>query len=439
MHLRILIVTQSFPPEMGALPSRMYPIARELASAGHSVFVATCMPNYPQGIVFDGFRTKWRTREKVENYTVLRTWSYCVPRNISRVRQLLSYMSFVPSVFWSGLQAGPIDVVFVTSPPIFPSISGAALAWLRRAKLVLDIRDLWPDEIVACGELDEGSLPFRILSRLERALYRKADCICCTTRSFMRTIEQRHAEPENLVYLPNGADTDLFRPHGHKDEHRPRELKDKFVVLFSGILGIKQGLSTLLATAKLLQREADIVFHLVGAGSRLTQLKEHAAALGLENVIFSGERKLSDVPALIRSADVCVSLLMPDPYLQKIVSVKIYEYLACGKPVIGAHEGESARVIRESGAGLVVAPADPQALADAILKLRSDPVLRNSFAQAGRSWVEQHHSRARIAQRLERILRHLVEWGGLSSEDKLEVETMPIEKLAATALTRISA
>lgn len=425
--MRILIVTQSFPPEIGALPSRMYPFAEELTRAGHDVCIATAMPNYPKGKIFEEYRGLFSSKQLVDGYTVLRTWSYCVPRNISKVRQLLSYLSFIPAVFWSGLKAGDVDVVFVTSPPIFPAIAAMALASVRRAKLVFDIRDLWPDEFIACGAAREGSLPIKMISALERLIYRRSDLICCTTESFMHSAIERGAAPEKMAFLPNGADVDLFRPALNGDAHRAPELQGKFVVLFSGIIGIKQGLDALVATAKLLESERDIVFHLVGSGSREQEVRRQVRELGLKNLVFAGEKTLHEIPPVIQAADVCISLLMPEPYLQKIVSVKIYEYLACGKPIIGAHEGESARVISDSGAGLLVPPGDAVGLANAIRRLRDNRTLLEYLGAQGRRWVEQHRSRRTIAQQLERLLTGAVQPGEPIQVPEPPVEEVPTE------------
>ncbi|HWR36967.1 MAG TPA: glycosyltransferase family 4 protein [Clostridia bacterium] len=415
--MRILLITQAFHPEMGALPSRMYPFAQELTRAGHSVFVATGMPNYPKGIAFEGYKNKLFMREEIDGYTVLRTASYYVPRNISRWRQLLSYLSFIPAAFVGGVRAGKVDVVFVTSPPIFPAIAAIALAKLRGAKLVFDIRDLWPDEIAACGGAKDGSLPIRFISRVERFIYRCSDCVCCTTPSFVSTVIERGVSSSKAVYLPNGADLQLFRPSQSGENHsRPEHLRGKFVVLFSGILGIKQGLDTLLSAAKLVEKEKDIVFLLVGGGSRERDVAERVQTLGLKNVILAGEQKFKDVPRMIQLADLCVSLLLPEPYLQKIISVKLFEYMASGKPIVGAHAGESARVIRESGCGMVVPPGNAEALAEGIRVMRDTPELCAECGERGLQWVEQHHSRRRIAQRLERILTGLVTQGVVVDE-----------------------
>jgi len=197
---------------MGALPNRLDPLTRHLAEHGHEVFVATGMPNYPRGEVFPDYRGRHFMRERRDGATVLRTHYYTTARNVSRRAQLLSYLSFLPAVLHSGWRAGRVDAVFVTSPPIFPAVPAILLAKLRGAKLVVDLRDLWPDEVVAVGAAREGSAPIRVLRAIERWMYRSADVVTCTTRAFADTVAERGVGEEKRRLLPNGADVELFRP-----------------------------------------------------------------------------------------------------------------------------------------------------------------------------------------------------------------------------------
>lgn len=403
--MRILIITQNFLPEMGALPNRMYPFAEELAAAGHVVFVVTGMPNYPRGVVFPGYKAKLFSKEQFGSYTVLRAAYYPVARNKSKWSQALSYLSFLPGAFCNGLRAGKVDVVLVTSPPLFVGLPAMLLARLRGARLICDIRDLWPDEIVACGAATERSLSVRLVRAMERSIYTRADRICCTTRSFVETVIDRGADPGKMVYLPNGADLNLFRPLPADNPVAARfQMQNRFVAMYSGALGIKHGLATILEAAKLVEAEKDILFAFVGAGASESELRASAERMHLSNIMFLGEQKVTDVPSLIARADVCISCLAPSAYFNKIISVKLFEYLACGKPVIGLHSGETARVLNESGAGIVVAPGDSFTLAEAIRALYRDSERRARLASRGRGYIEQNFSRRAIAMQLNALL-----------------------------------
>ena len=406
--MRILFVTQIFLPEMGALSNRLYPFVRRLVAGGHEVFVATGMPNYPKGEVFAEYRGRRAMREERDGYTVLRTRSYVTPRNQSKWAQLRSYLSFIPAALRGGWRAGRVDVVFVTSPPLFTVVPALLLAWLRGARLVLDLRDLWPDELVTYGGMGERSLPVRLLRLLERRAYRSAACVLGTTTAILDTAVERGVAPGKTFFVPNGADLELFRPLPPDNEvARGYPFGDRFVVMYSGLFGIKHSLEVLLEAAALLREHRDIVFFLLGDGARREALKARAEEMGLTNVIFGGERPVEEVPPLVARADVCFAAVRPEPYPKKVISVKVFEYLACERPVVGALSGESARVLEESGGGIVVAPGDARATAEAVLALYRDPARRARMGRQGRRYVEENYSRYAWAARLERRLAEL--------------------------------
>ena len=410
--MRILFVTQIFPPEMGALPNRLYPLVRELVSEGHEVTVATGMPNYPRGVVFPEYTGKRSIREDINGYTIYRRSYYTAPRNQSKISQLRNYLSFIPAALMAGFRAGKVDMVFVTSPPLFSAIPAIVLAKLRGANLFLDIRDLWPDELMTYGGFREGSLPVRMIRSIERWAYRSADCVSATTTEIVDATVKRGVPRQKTFLLPNGADLELFSPLPAENAiSREYPFDNRFVVMYSGLFGIKHSLEVLLEAAHLLKDHKDIVFFLLGNGARKDALVQQAKELDLDNVIFGDERVVSDVPSLIARADVCFAAVRPEPYPKKVISVKVFEYLACEKPVVGALSGESARILKESEGGIVVPPGDARATADAILDLYKDPARRKVMGRAGRAYVKQHYSRSAWAMRLERRLNE-VYWSG---------------------------
>ncbi|NNF00886.1 MAG: glycosyltransferase family 4 protein [Pyrinomonadaceae bacterium] len=406
--MRILIITQIYRPEMGALSNRLYPIVRTLVDKGHKVAVATGMPNYPAGRVFAEYRGKIFSKEVKDGHRILRTNYFTAPRNKSKLTQLLSYLTFMPAVFYSGIRAGKCDVVLITSPPIFPVIPAIILAKIRGAKLVFDIRDLWSDELVTFGGISENSISVKIARKLENWGYRIADMVSATTNSLMSTVIDRGARSDSTIYFPNGADLELFRPLPKSGAiERKYQFGDRFVVMYSGLFGIKHGLETLLEAANILRDREDIVFFLLGNGARREQLEKYIEEKALDNVIIRGEIDIEEVPKVISISDVCFAAFKPEPYAGKLISVKIFEYLACEKPVVGSFEGESAKVIEESKGGIVVAPGDSQAIADAILLLQKDPARRKAMGIAGRQFVEASFSRSKWAGVFERALADL--------------------------------
>jgi colanic acid biosynthesis glycosyl transferase WcaI len=406
--VRILFITQIYAPEMGAQANRITPLARFLAVAGHEVFVATGMPNYPDGIVFPSYRGHAFLTEESEGVTVIRTASFTAPRNQSKARQLLSYLSFVPTVFYGGLHAWKVDAIIVTSPPIFPALSAMALARLRGSKMIFDIRDLWPDEIVACGAAREGSAGVRLVRWIERRAYARADLVTCTTPAIADAVVERGVPREKILQLPNGADMDVFRPLARDNMIASKQpFGDKFVVMYSGLLGIKHGVETILDAAARMRDEPDILFYLVGGGARRDALVERVRAMRLENVVIAGERSVLEIPYLLARADICVACLLPKPYLEKIIPVKIFEYMACEKPIVASIAGEGGRVLQESRGGIVVPPGDADAMVSAIRLLRESAETRAEMGRRGRAYVEANYSRKVMARRLLKALEEI--------------------------------
>lgn len=407
--MRILFVAQIFPPEMGAAANRLYPMVRQFVAAGHEVMVATGMPNYPRGEVFPEYRGRRVMREEVDGYTVFRTNYFTTPRNQSKWAQLRNYLGFIPAASRGGRRAGKLDVVFVTSPPIFSVVPAILLAKMRGAKLVLDVRDLWPDELVTYGGFREESAAVRVTRAIARWAYREADCVAATTQAILDAVVERGVERNKTFFLPNGADLELFRPLAPQNELSAQyQFGNRFVVMYSGLFGIKHSLEVLLEAASLLKEHKEIVFFLLGNGARRDALVEEARAKGLDNVIFGDERGVKEIPQLLARADLCFAAVRPEPYPKKVVSVKVFEYLACEKPVVGALSGESARVLEESGGGIVVPPGDARSTADAILALYRDPARRAEMGQVGRRYVEENYSRSAWAARLERRLSEML-------------------------------
>jgi glycosyltransferase involved in cell wall biosynthesis len=410
--MRILFVSQIFTPEMGALPNRLYPFVRQLVSGGHKVAVATGMPNYPRGVVFPEYQGKRSMREERDGYTIFRRASYTAPRNQSKWSQLRNYLSFIPAALLAGLNAGKLDVVFVTSPPLFTVIPAILLAKLRGARLILDVRDLWPDELITYGGFRDGSIPVRVLRMVERWAYRNADCVAATTQAIIDVVIKRGVPRDKTFLLPNGADLEIFSPLPADNPIASEyNFDNKFVVMYSGLFGIKHSLEVLLEAAVKLRERSDIVFFLLGNGARKDALLDFVKNKNLKNVIFGDERVVQEVPSLLARADVCFAAVRPEPYPKKVISVKVFEYLACEKPVVGALSGESARILEESGGGIVVPPGDANATAEAILKLYESPKLRGHMGSNGRRYVDQHYSRSAWAMRLEKRI-NAVYWSG---------------------------
>ena len=284
--MRILLLTQFYPPESGAPQNRLSDLAKRLKAAGHHVEVLTAMPNYPKGVIFDGYRRRVVMEEERDGVRVIRTWIFAGEKS-GFVRRLLTYFSFVISSLIVGARsARRPDAVIVELPPLFLGLSGYAISRLRRARLVLNVSDLWPESAVAMGILRSRFL-IRASTRLEEFLYRRADLITGQTEGIMQSVRSRFPT-KRLGLITNGVDLSAFREPSPPEESRilRREfgLGEDFVVGYAGLHGHAQGLETILRAAQLLENAPDVVFALFGEGPLKADLV--AQARGARNVRF---------------------------------------------------------------------------------------------------------------------------------------------------------
>jgi glycosyltransferase involved in cell wall biosynthesis len=372
---------------MGAPAARVSAFARRWAAMGHEVTALTTFPNHPTGVIREGYRGRVRMVEDDHGVRVVRTFLYAAP-NRGVVRRGLCYASFALSSVVLG--AGPVgrpDVLIATSPQFLALLSGFVLARMRGIPLVLEIRDLWPDSIVAVGALPARSPVVRTLARLERFIYRRADLVVSVTHSFVPLLTERGAR--RVVVIPNGADTARFTPDVDREAARRRfGLTGRFVACFAGTIGMAHGLEAVLDAAGILAAtHPDVLFWLVGDGARRGALEEEAARRGLGNVRFDGQRPREEMPEVLAAADAALVLLRPTPLFETVLPSKMFEAMAASCPVVLGVKGEARRLLEESGGGIAVEPGDGADLARAIASLAADPSRRRILGESGRRFV----------------------------------------------------
>ena len=389
-RMNFLILTLYFPPEIGAAPTRIDAMTRELAKLGHNVEVVTGMPNYPQGKILEGYRGSFYRKEMRDGVVVHRVWLYpTVGRGLGR---LLNYLSFSLLSLCGLLRARKPDYLFVESPPLTLSVPGNIYAYLRRIPLIFNVADLWPDTLVEMGLLQPGTT-LELLYRLERWTYRKATFVNAVTEGLRESLLNTKAIPQGKVlFLPNGVDTERHQPRD-ADETLKRSLglTGKKVILYSGTLGRAHGLENVLEAAKLLENEKDIHFLFLGDGSERTTLEEMTKRLHLSNVMFHDAVSIEQLAPFQSIADCGLISLRNLPIFEGARPSKMFPLLAAGKPLIYCGQGEGANLVKEAKAGIVVPPEDPQALATVIPKLLRDRPLLNELAMNGRRFVEEHY------------------------------------------------
>jgi glycosyltransferase involved in cell wall biosynthesis len=410
--VRVLIVTHYFPPETGAPQARLSGLAATWAADGDGVTVLTGMPNHPTGVLPQSYRRAVRRREQRDGYRVIRTWLYATP-NEGMARKTLGHLSFMASSVLLGWRAsGPADVVVVSSPTFFSILSGWLLARLKRARFVVEIRDLWPAIFVELGVLTNRRL-IGVLQRLELAAYAAADHVVVVSEGFRADLVRRGVPPEKVHTIRNGADLGRFTslPESSEDRDGLRSRlgagPDDCLVLYAGTHGISQALSAVADAAALLDRRAipggAIRFAFVGDGADKRRLQRRVAELGVRNVALLPGVPSTEMPALLAAADICLVPLRNVPLFATFIPSKMFEYLAAGKPVVGSVTGEAAQILAEAGA-VVVPPEDSGSLAAAIAALAADPQLRAVIGQTGRAFAERSYDRAALAREYRKIL-----------------------------------
>jgi glycosyltransferase involved in cell wall biosynthesis len=401
--LRILIFTQYFTPEVLAAPTRLHPIARILAERGHDVEVICEVPNYPEGVVQDGYRRRAIVRREIDGFQVRYVWVRTSPVRTTWSRLML-YGSYAASSTIAGIFAKRPDLVFASSPPLPTAAAAAIVAKRHRVPWVMDVRDPWPEAAVALGELTNPRL-IRMAERLERRLYASAAAIVTVTEPFRADIATRVDDPDKISIIPNGT-TRMWLDAGEEEVDRSALgfPEDRFVWTYAGNIGIAQGLESAVDAARLLGDGFELV--VIGAGPMLSQLRERAEQQAGGGVSFRDVMQPADAARHLRASDALLVPLGEQPALAKFVPSKLFDCCAVGRPVIISARGEAPRLASEAGAALTVPPGDPEALAMAVRRLRDKPELREQLAGNGRAFAAGY-MRERQVERLEELLRPL--------------------------------
>lgn len=406
--MRILFISQYFPPEMGAPAARTYELARRWVQRGAEVTVVTAVPNHPTGVVPQAYRNGSLFEERIDGIRVLRTWIYAAA-NRGFWRRSLNYVSFLFSSLMFGVRhAGPADLVIATSPQFLVGIAGWIASRMRGVPFVFEVRDLWPDSIAAVGALREG-IVLQVLRRIEMLLYREATLVVGVAHSTKTELVRRGVDPAKIVIIPNGADSQVFcELEKYNGIRENLGLGRKFVVSYVGTHGMAHGLETVLESADQLRGNEDIQFLFVGDGARREQLERLAEHKRLPNVRFVGVQPRERIPSYIATSDVSVVPLRRQPLFEKVLPSKIFEIMGCARPLILGVEGEARAAVQDAQAGLCVRPEDPADLSAAILHLYHNPQRADRMGQNGREYVRQNFCRDKLAARYMDVLSEVM-------------------------------
>lgn len=396
--MRILFLTDFYPPETNAAATRVHERARWWLRWGHEVTVVTSAPNFPQGVVHPGYRNRWYQREDLDGVVVVRTKTY-MTANQGRWRRSADLLSFLLTALPSALAQARADVVVATSPNFFAGVAGALVALLTRRPFVLEIGDLWPAFVVSLGEMRRSTL-VRMLERLEMWMYRRADRVVCLSEGFRSNLIERGVPEEKLRVVRNGVELARF-----SDAVAPRRVgsAERLRVGYCGNLGAAQGLEVVLDAAAELPM---VEFTLVGDGVARGSLEARIAELALTNVCLLGPQPREQIPGYLGGFDLVLVLLRDVPLLNHAIPSKLFEAMAAGRPILlAAPEGEATQIVASEGCGVCVAPGDAQALIDGVRRL-ADESLRSRLAACA-SAAAPRYSRQAQAQAMLGVLEEV--------------------------------
>ncbi len=393
--MRLLFLSHYFKPEGNAPASRTYEHCKRWVAAGHEVTVITSCPNVPHGRPYRGYRNRLVQEEWLDGIRVIRVWTF-LAANKGTILRTLNYLSYLFCASVRGIGMSQFDVVIATSPQFFCGLAGSIVSSFRRKPFVLEIRDIWPESIEAVGAVG-GRGAIGILAWLEKRMYRSADHIVCVGDGYRRKLIERGVPVEAISVITNGADLSVYAPGAASESLRERfGLHGKFVIGYVGTLGMACGLDCVLDAA---ESTNDVVYLLAGDGARREELQRMAVERGLSQVVFTGQLEKEEIPALLRTVDVCLVHLRDLPLFQTVLPSKIFEAFATSKPIIVGVHGEASAVVLGAEAGVEIPAEDAGALVAAVRGLRDDPERARRMGANGRRVVEAYYNRDALAAR----------------------------------------
>ncbi len=397
--MRILFLSHYFPPEGNAPASRVYETAKRWVAAGHKVEVITCVPNVPNGILYNGYKNRLRQTEFIDGISVTRVWTY-IAANKGAIKRTLNYLSYLFSAFLAGLFVRRPDVVIATSPQFFCGWAGALVAKVRRLPFILEIRDIWPASIVAVGAMQENAL-VRFLQYLEHKMYAMADHIVTVGECYSKALRDRGVPSEKMSVIMNGVDPDVFRPQDpDADLKHKLGLNGEFVCSYVGTVGMASGLGVVLRAGKLLEEmnRRDTKFMIVGDGAIRADLQAEAVRMGIRNVIFAGLQPKGMIPKYLSIADACLIHLRRSDVFESVMPSKIFEAAGMAKPIVIGVRGFAEQFVLKAGAGVVIEPENERELVDAVLQLADSEAQCSAYAESGYRHVMTHYTRDILAE-----------------------------------------
>jgi glycosyltransferase involved in cell wall biosynthesis len=401
MHL--LFLTHYFPPEVNAPASRTYEHCRIWAK-GIKATVITNFPNHPDGKLFPGYKNKLIQKEKMDGIEVIRLLTFITPNEAFLLRTV-NYVWFMIAallyVVFSGLK---FDVVIATTPQFFCGLAGKYISLIKKKPFILELRDLWPDSIVAVGALKNKTV-IKFLEKMEVRLYQAADKIISVTKSFKADLEKKGIEGEKIEIIYNGADLDLFKELS-KISNRDLDnyLNGGLKVGYIGTIGMAHGAEIFIEAAELL-KDKDVKFIIVGSGAEREKLEMQIKNRKLENIRIFPLQPKKEIPSIINKLDLFCVHLKRNKLFETVIPSKMFEGMAVKKPVLIGVRGEARTIIEESECGLFFEPENYNDLADKILLYKDNPEKILLHGMNGYNMVIKNFNRGILAEQFLNIIR----------------------------------
>lgn len=403
--MHILFLTDNFPPEVNAPASRTSEHCREWVRAGHQVTVVTCVPNFPKGKVFAGYKNKlWQT-EMVDGVRVVRVWSY-ISANEGFAKRILDYISFMFSAVMAAVFVRRVHIVVGTSPQFFTACAAYLAGTFKRIPWVFELRDIWPESISVVGSMKD-SFALNLLTRLEMFLYRKASAIVAVTHAFRENLIRRGIDSGKIHVVTNGVDVSRFTPRERDVELEEKlGLRGKFVVGYIGTHGLAHALHTILDAAGTLRHALDgdeYRFLLLGDGATKAALVSRARAENLDNVVFVDTVTKAEVVRYWSLLDLSIIHLKSADLFELVIPSKLFECMGMAIPVLHGVRGESARIVEREDVGVLFEPENAEHLLEELRRLNVDAELYRRLKSNGPS-AARNYDRKHLAAVMLKIL-----------------------------------
>jgi len=405
--MRILFLSHYFPPEVNAPASRTYEHCKQWVQDGHEVTVVTCAPNHPQGNVYEGYRNKLIQWENQDGIRVVRIWTY-VTANQGFLKRTVNYISFMMAAILSVPFLSGFDITLSTSPQFFNGLAGYAVSRLKRTPWILEIRDLWPESIVAVGAITNRPI-IGLLEALELFAYRRADHIVVVTDSFKTHIQDKGICKQKVTVIKNGVDFSLYKkpPDNPVSLAAKIGIEGKFVASYIGTHGMAHHLETILQAADELREWQDIVFLLLGDGAERDRLLAMKDSMNLSNVVMLDQQPKTAMPHFWSLSNVSLVLLRKCDLFKTVIPSKIFESMAMERPIILGVEGESSELLKSAEAGICIEPENEKDLAAQVLNLYQNPRRCQELGSNGRKYVLENFDRLVLAKRFSDLIRNV--------------------------------